>query len=184
MRTGNKRQGLQFLGPFRFRYRFVKTFDCDEIRAVPLVRRSVRRLESNSFLKLTLSRTAIPVPAKFNKRHRRVRLSRTLVDFERACRSFLRFRKTLFRLQATVNYEHVVAVSQSGIRIAVVRIDRDRLVEKLDRLLQRVAGAFVPGVAAFEVEPVSLELFLLFDIQLQTQVLEDVARDVVLHEED
>src|SRR6185503_19204075 len=132
VRTCNKREGIDLLSPFCFRNRFVKTLDGNEVRAVPLVRRSIRGLQLDRFLKLTLSRSAIPVPAKLDKRHRRVRFCRALVDLECTSRCFLRLRKTFFRLETTINDEHVVAVSESCVCRAVVRIDRDRLVEKLD----------------------------------------------------
>src|SRR5215217_1941088 len=103
MRAGNKRQRLELFRTFRFGNRFVKTLDCYEIRAVPLVRGRIRGLELDRFLKLTLSRGTIPIPAKLDKRHRRVRFRRALIDFERASRSFFRFRKSLFWLQSTVN---------------------------------------------------------------------------------
>ena len=79
-----------------------------------------------------------------------------------------------------VDHLHVVAVSQTRISRSVVRIRIDRLLKVIYALLQSFGCALVPGVAALQVEPVSLQLLLLFDVQLQTQVFKDVARDFFL----
>src|SRR6185436_19886002 len=137
--------------------RFVETLNRYEIGAVPLVRGSVSRFESDRGLKLTLGSAAIPVPAKLDERQRAVCFRGSIVELVCFLSRFLRFRKSFFRLQTTVDDEHVVTVGESCIRGAVVRIDRDGLIEKLDRFLQRVAGSLVPRVATLEIESISLE---------------------------
>ena len=97
-------------------------------------------------------------------------------------RGFLGFRETVLRLMHAVDHLHVVAVSQARISRSVVRIRIDRLLKVVDALLQSFGRALVPGVAALQVKPVSLQLLLLFDVQLQTQVFKDVARDFFLNE--
>src|SRR6266480_5568508 len=68
--TGNERQRLELLRAFRFGDCLVKTFQRDQIRAVPLMGRRIGWLVFDSQLKLALGFHHIPAPAKLNKGER------------------------------------------------------------------------------------------------------------------
>src|SRR5262245_20237183 len=119
MRTRNEGQRLEFLSTLCFRNRFVKTFDCDEIGAIPLVSRRVAWFHFDRSLKFSFRLGAVPVPAKLDKRQRRMRFSLILVDLQRLHRCVFRFWESLLWLQTSINNEHVVTVSKTCVRLRI-----------------------------------------------------------------
>ena len=83
-------------------------------------------------------------------------------------------------MTGAVDHLHVVAVSQTSISRAIVGISTNGLLKIINTLLQSFGRAFVPGVPSFQVKPISLQLLLLFHVQLQAQILKDVAGDLFL----
>src|SRR6476659_6672219 len=102
-------------------------------------------------------------------------LSLVLINFERLHSGFFSLWKSFLGLETAVNHEHVVTVGETCVSGCVVWIDSNRLVEEVNSLLQLGRGSFVPRVTTLQVETIGFELFLLLNVQLQTEVFEDVA---------
>src|SRR5678816_4946297 len=83
--------------------------------------------------------------------------------------------KSFFGLETAVNHEHVVTVGEARVSSCVVGVDCNRLVEEVDSLLQLGSCSFVPGVTTLQIQTIGFKLFLLLNVQLQTEVFEDVA---------
>src|SRR4051812_11563284 len=107
-------------------------------------------------------------------------LGLVLINVERLGCCFLRPGKTFLWLESTVNNEHVVTIGKSCVSFGVIRIHCDCLVEEFDALLQTIGSTLVPGVATLQIKSVSLDFFLLFDIQLESQIFKDVPGNVFL----
>src|SRR5262245_51063889 len=120
MRTRNEREWLEFLGALRFRNRFIKTFDCDKVRAIPLVSRCVAWFHLDRSLEFSFRLGAVPVPAKLDERQRRMRFSLILVDLQRLHRRVFCFWEPFLGLQTSINNEHVVTVSKSRVSLRIV----------------------------------------------------------------
>jgi len=62
-------------------------------------------------------------------------------------------------LPAPVDEQHLVAVSEAGIGMGIVRIVNDCLRKVVERAIQAIGGSLIPFKAALEVEVVSQSLF-------------------------
>src|SRR2546425_10408920 len=136
---------------------------------------------TDSKLKLSLSFGALPIPAMLDERKRGVRLGQRIVNLQRLGRGLLGFWERFFRLVDPVGNEHVVAVGEPGVSRSIVLICLDRFPKILDALKETIFSSFVPIVAALQIQTERLNLLLLFDAQLEPQIFEDVARNILLH---
>src|SRR6476469_481332 len=83
---------------------------------------------------------------------------RRVIQCERFLRRGLGLGKTIFRRASIESREQLPRLGETGIRLSIVRILLDRLIEVVDRFPQIVRGAFVPEEPAFEVELVGFSV--------------------------
>src|SRR5213593_2047445 len=135
-------------------------------------------------LELPFSVLAAPIPPVFDERQRSASLSERAVNAQCFSGGFLCFWERVLWLAYAVHHKHVVAVRQTRVSRRIALVYFDCLLEILDALQQAVFGPLVPRVAPLQIQAEGLKLFLLFDAQLEPEILKDVPRNVFLHEKE
>src|SRR5205085_1443672 len=174
-----KRERLKLLRAFGLRVGFVEApFGCEH-RGVPLMRSRVVGFEFDCSLEILLGFFPVPIEAVTDGRKRSVGFSKSLVKLKSFCRSLLSLRIGFSRRTDVVNVKQPVTVCETGIGWRVIRVLLFSLIEVVYALLQSFRSAFVPVVAALQVELIGFgvgrvvfdELPLLCTREFQTKLV-------------
>ncbi len=125
---------------------------------VPLVRRGVGGIQLDGPLKFSPGGFPVPIVDEQAPGERGVGLGEGVVELESLPRVGFRPRKPFGDRDAAIVQLKRVRIGEPGVGRRVAAVLLDGLLEISDRLSDSLLGALVPGVTAFEVEPVGLEV--------------------------
>ena len=152
----DEREWVELDCAFQFgEFALVLTDVRQRIIAEPLMRGRVVRIQLQSPFVLTDRAGIIESVESLERGQSSMGTGRRVIQCERFLRRGLGLGKTIFRRASIESREQLPRLRETGIRLGIVRILFDRLIEVVDRFPQIVRGAFVPEEPAFEVKLVA-----------------------------
>ena len=155
----DEREWVELDCAFQFgEFALVLTDVRQRIIAEPLMRGRVVRIQLQSPFVLADCAGIIESVESLERGQSSMGTGRGVIQCERFLRRGLGLRKTIFRRASIESREQLPRLRETGIRLGIVRILFDRLIEVVDRFPQIVRGAFVPEEPAFEVKLVGFRI--------------------------
>ena len=154
----NYRQRIQLHGKPVLLEGFIDAPDCRQHAAIPLARGRVTRIEFDGPLEITLGPLPVVVPFVAQICPGDIGLGQIGIDAQRIIDRLLHFRKPVGFAAAMVTRHQHIGHSQHRIRLAIVGIEHDRLVEILFRLDEVRNGPAIPEKQSPQVVRVGLRV--------------------------
>src|SRR5438105_4535274 len=159
---------------------------------VPLMRGCVVWIQFNGSFVFSFGAGEIVIVVVENASERGMRLGQSVVERQGFQRGLPRFRQGFTGRQTAIDWKQCVSIGETGMGQRIIRVERDGLVEILNRLLNILWRALVPIETSFQIKLISLrivrvvlrQLLLVRARQSYFKFVSNVAGDVVLQRDE